>query len=131
MNATQVDRIWPIPEDSEEAERQLAELLKLARKNSLRVSLAGARHSMGGHTLYPGGIVIDTIPFKKMELHEENNILTVQSGALWKDVIAYLDARGRSCNPTILSRPEVRSASIATVGNTDVRRLHRLFRAFV
>ena len=51
---------------------------------------------MGGHTLYPGGIAIDTLPFSDMELDEENDILHVQAGAIWKDIIEYLDSRGRS-----------------------------------
>ena len=61
-----------------------------------RVSIAGARHSMGGHTIYPDGIVIDMLPWNHMELDEGRNILNVQAGAIWKDIIKYLDERGRS-----------------------------------
>ena len=44
----------------------------------------------------PGGIVIDMLSWNGMQLDESGSVLTVQSGATWKDVIAYLDARGRS-----------------------------------
>src|SRR5207247_2233540 len=54
------------------------------------------RNSMGGHTIRPGGIVIDMLPFRKMELDEENGMLHVQAGARWKDILPYLDQRGRS-----------------------------------
>ena len=46
---------------------------------------------MGGHTIYPGGIVIDMLPFNHMELDEEHEILHVQAGARWKDIIPYLE----------------------------------------
>ena len=96
MNACKVAEIWSIPSDVDTAEKQLAKLLQHAREEGLRVSIAGARHSMGGHTIYPGGIVIDMLPFQDMQFDEQKNILRVQAGALWKDIIAYLDARDRS-----------------------------------
>src|SRR5207237_10295442 len=47
-------------------------------------------------TIYPGGIVINMLPFKGMTLDEHNDLLHVQAGAKWADVIPYLDQRGRS-----------------------------------
>ena len=96
MNATRVAEVWSIPADPLKAEQQLAELLQRAREKNLRVSIAGTRHSMGGHTINPGGIVIDMLPFNNMTLDEDKEILHVQAGATWKQVIALLDASGRS-----------------------------------
>lgn len=96
LNATAVREIWPVPSEPEVAERQLAELLSRARQDGLKVSIAGARHSMGGHSIAPGGIVIDMRPFSSMKLDETTDILTVGSGAVWHDVLVYLDPRGRS-----------------------------------
>lgn len=96
MNLTQVLELWPVPAERAAAEDQLAGLLARARADGLRVSIAGARHSMGGHSLVPGGIVVDMTPFKSMELDESRDLLRVQAGAKWSDVIAYLDRRGRS-----------------------------------
>lgn len=59
LNLTPVAEVWQIPETAAEAEGQLRELLRRARATGRRVSVAGARHSMGGHTLYPDGIVVD------------------------------------------------------------------------
>lgn len=96
LNRTGVADVWKIPAEGEDPEGQLRELLARARDEGLRVSIAGARHSMGGHTIYPGGIVIDMLPWKRMELDARRNILTVQAGALWKDIIEYLEPSGRS-----------------------------------
>jgi FAD/FMN-containing dehydrogenase len=96
LNETKVAEVWHVPVDGNDPEGQLVALLARAKKEGRRVSIAGARHSMGGHTIYPGGIAIEMLPFNRMELDESRDILTVGSGALWKDIIAYLDARGRS-----------------------------------
>ena len=51
---------------------------------------------MGGHTIYPDGVVLDMLPLAGMELDEATNTLHVGSGALWSDVLQYLDAHDRS-----------------------------------
>ncbi|HLA64321.1 MAG TPA: FAD-binding oxidoreductase, partial [Rhodothermales bacterium] len=96
LNATRVLEVWAVPADAAEAERQLIALLQRAREQGLPVSIAGARHSMGGHTIAPDGIVINMLPFRGMTLSADGRVLTVQSGALWAEVIPFLNARGRS-----------------------------------
>jgi len=51
---------------------------------------------MGAHTIAAGGIVVDTLPFNHMELDETRNVLRVQAGARWRDVIRFLNAQGLS-----------------------------------
>lgn len=96
LNRTQVAEVWRIPVDAADPERQLADLLARARAEGRKVSIAGARHSMGGHTIYPGGISVDMRPWNRMELDARRDILTVGAGALWSEVIPFLDQRGRS-----------------------------------
>jgi len=96
LNETPVVAVWKVPDDEQAAEAQLAQLLQFASTNHLKISIAGARHSMGGHTIYPDGIVIDMLPFNHMSLDEARNILHVQAGAIWHDVIKFLNAHGRS-----------------------------------
>lgn len=76
--------------------QQLAGLLQFARTNHLKVSISGARHSMGGHVIYPGGIAVDMLPFNRMELDSTNRVLHVQSGARWSEVIRFLNQHGLS-----------------------------------
>ncbi len=96
MNRTKMSAVWEIPKDREEAERQLAELLKKAADEGLKVSIAGARHSMGGHTIYPGGIAIDMLPFNQIEVDKEHHLVKVGAGAVWSEIIKTLDAEGLS-----------------------------------
>lgn len=96
LNATRIAEVWDVPREPDAAERQLAEVLARAHSDGLSVSIAGARHTMGGHTIYPDGIVINMVPFNRMDLDENGDILHVQAGAMWSEIIAYLDKRGRS-----------------------------------
>lgn len=96
LSQTKVAEVWQIPADLATAEEQLRGLLKRAQSEKLPVSIAGARHSMGGHTIAPDGIAIQMLGFRHMSFDEQSDVLTVGAGALWSDVLPYLDARGRS-----------------------------------
>lgn len=96
MNRTRVAEVWSIPADPAAAEDQLRELLHRARSQRLGVAIAGARHSMGGHTISPQGIVLDMLPFHRLELDAERRILHAGAGARWSQVIPYLNERGFS-----------------------------------
>ncbi len=96
LNRTRVAEVWPVPSDAAAAEAQLRALLDRARREKLGVAIAGTRHSMGGHTISPDGIVINMLPFHHMNLDAERGLLTVGAGARWRDIIPYLDARGYS-----------------------------------
>jgi hypothetical protein len=96
MNATAIHQLWDIPGNESAAQTSLRNLLDQAKADQLHVSIAGARHSMGGQTIAPGGIRINMLPLKSMELNEQTDLLHVDAGALWADVIPYLDRRRRS-----------------------------------
>jgi FAD/FMN-containing dehydrogenase len=96
LNRTTVAEVWAMPADQESAEKQLTATLQSARERGLSVAIAGARHSMGGHTIARNGVVIDMLGHKAMRLDREQNILHVQAGARWSDVIRYLNNYGRS-----------------------------------
>jgi len=96
LNATKVAEVWPIPSDPDQAEAELAALLKRASESGLPVSIAGSRHTMGGHTIAPDGVVIEMRPFNQMELDEDGVTLRVGTGATWLKVLAYLDPLDRS-----------------------------------
>ena len=96
LDATPVREVWDMPADDAEAERGLRGLLVRAREQGLRVSIAGARHSMGGQTIAPGGIEINMLPYCRMELDESRNLLHVRAGAKWSEIVPFLDQHGRS-----------------------------------
>ena len=81
---------------SQAAEQQLIKLLARAQREQLSVSNAGAKHSMGGHTIAADGSEIDMLPFKAMKLSADGRVLTVQAGALWDEVIPFRNEYGRS-----------------------------------
>jgi FAD/FMN-containing dehydrogenase len=96
LNRTEVKEIRVIPENPDEAEKQLQLILARAHRDRIKVSIAGARHTMGGHTIAPGGIVIDMRPFNQLELREDGRILRAGSGALWSQILPFLDQNGLS-----------------------------------
>jgi len=96
LNLTKIDTLIKVPDSKPEIENQLRQIIQYAKEKNLKISIAGAQHSMGGHTIYPNGILLNMLPYKHMKLNEKNNILTIGSGALWEDAIKYLDKHGKS-----------------------------------
>ncbi|TGD58480.1 FAD-binding oxidoreductase [Flavobacterium humi] len=94
LNLTKVDSIIDVPHSKEAIEEQLKELLAFSKMKQIPLSIAGAKHSMGGHTMYPDGIVVNMRPYNHMKL--DGDVLTVGSGALWEEVINYLDKYKKS-----------------------------------
>jgi hypothetical protein len=64
LNATPIYETWDVPRDGNSARSALREILKQAESAGMHVSLAGARHSMGGQTIAPGGIRVNMLPLK-------------------------------------------------------------------
>lgn len=96
LNRSAVSEVWDIPRNPVQAEEQLRQLLQKARASGKKVSIAGTRHTMGGHTIYPDGIVLNMLPFNHLELDEPNQLLRAGAGARWFEILKVLDARGLS-----------------------------------
>lgn len=96
LNLTKVRKLVDVASTPKEIQNQLLTLLKYAKKHHLKVSIAGATHSMGGHTIYPDGISINMLPYKQMHFDAQTNLLMIGSGALWEDALHYLDGYGKS-----------------------------------
>src|SRR5256885_1088593 len=95
LDRVRVAEIVRVHTDSAAAESQLASLLHRAQREKLNVSIAGARHTMGGHTIAANGIVIDMTTFTGMSLTRDGT-LRVRGGTRWAEVIPFLDRNGRS-----------------------------------
>lgn len=94
LNETKPAEVLAVSQNPSEAEQQIVELVRRANREGRKIAVAGAQHSMGGHTLYPGGLALDMRSFNRMSLDETNSLLTVGAGARWHEIIPFLDARG-------------------------------------
>lgn len=94
LDANKPGEVIPVENDPAAAERQLAALVRKAAAEGRHIAISGAHHTMGGHTLLPGAIILDMLPFDRMSLDESRSILTVGAGATWSKIIPYLDRRG-------------------------------------
>ena len=96
LNRTKVDTIVKVAKPADLAIVQIKKLIKLAARQKKTISIAGAQHSMGGHTIYKDGIILDMKGFNYMKFDPTSNSLFVGSGALWSEIIPYLQQYGKS-----------------------------------
>lgn len=91
---------------------QLRADLADAKARGLKVSIAGSRHSQGGHTYTAGGVVLDMRGFKRiLAIDSAAPTVTVESGATWDEV-------QRAIAPHGLALKVMQSSNIFTVGGT-------------
>ena len=102
-----VERVAAVPDVA-----QLQTILRDARERGLKVSISGSRHSQGGHTYTPGGVVLDMRAFNHVHAIDTTALtITVESGATWDEVQRALAPRG-------LAIKVMQSSNIFTVGGT-------------
>lgn len=112
---TDVSRLMPTKIDKivkGSQEEGIVEALFKAKEENLKVSIAGKRHSQGGHTYYPDGMVLDMTDFNEvLGVDPSNKTVHVQSGATWDDI-------QEAINPYGLSVKVMQSQNIFTVGGS-------------
>lgn len=82
-----------------------------AKKNQLKISIAGARHSMGGQAFASNALVLDMVDYNNATIDETRQWVTVESGMLWHDLQYFLHKEG-------LAVKAMQSSSIFTVGGS-------------
>jgi decaprenylphospho-beta-D-ribofuranose 2-oxidase len=93
-------------------EAGLVQALLEAKKEKLKVSISGAKHTQGGHTYYKDALVLDMKGYNKiLSLNRKKKTITVQAGATWNDIQEYI-------NPYGLSIKVMQSSNIFTVGGS-------------
>jgi decaprenylphospho-beta-D-ribofuranose 2-oxidase len=98
-------------EEARDVER-LRAVLRDARARRLKVSISGSRHSQGGHTYRPGGVVLNMRTFNRIRDIDTTGLrITVESGATWDEVQRAIAPRG-------LAIKVMQSSNIFTVGGT-------------
>ena len=99
-----VDEVVDVP--------QLRAVLRDAQARGLKVSIAGSRHSQGGHTYTAGGVVLNMRGFRRiLAIDTVRMRVTVESGATWDEVQRAIAPRG-------LALKVMQSSNIFTVGGT-------------
>ena len=93
------------------SEKDIQNALRFASQKSLKLSIAGQRHSMGGQSFSKGGLVLDMRGFNRVGLNMKTMTLTAQSGATWAQIQPILDREG-------LSVKAMQSINVPTVGGT-------------
>lgn len=110
-----VARLHPVAvrEVREETRREdLVEVVRDANAQGLKVSIAGSRHSQGGHTYYRDAVVLDMKSFDEvLDLDVDGRRMTVEAGATWADVQTALAPHG-------LAVMRMQSSNVFTVGGT-------------
>ncbi len=91
-------------------EDDIRNALAFAQEQGKKVTLAGVRHSMGGHAFYNDAVVLDMRAFNGVTLDEAAMTITVQSGATWHDIQTIL-------HPTYAVKA-MQSTDIFTVGGS-------------
>ena len=91
LNKTQINKIF-----TPNNEKDLQQIIKLAKLNGKKISIKGQSHTMGGHSLSKNCYLIDMKYMKTMKYDEENKILITEPGATWGDAIRFLNSYGQS-----------------------------------
>jgi FAD/FMN-containing dehydrogenase len=106
LNATEVERVFEVrtPDD-------VKVVLRRASEEGRQVSVRGTQHSMGGHTIAPGGYVLDMRHFDRLAYDPATELVSAGTGAHWTDLIYYLNQFG-------LSPRTMQSYSSFSVGGT-------------
>lgn len=60
--------------------------LRFSRREGLAVSVRGGGHSVGGHAVLDGGVMIDLSPMKGIRVDPEARRAWVQPGCLWSEI---------------------------------------------
>nr|WP_262370877.1 FAD-binding oxidoreductase [Rossellomorea vietnamensis] len=95
-----------------EEEREMVKTVKKAADKNLKISIAGKMHSQGGHTYYPGSVVLDMTGYNKvLNLDTTEKTIHVQSGATWADI-------QKAANSLGLSVKVMQSQNIFTIGGS-------------
>ncbi len=112
---TDYSRLHPVKVErvvESKKEEQLIGLLEEAKVRGLTVSIAGQRHSQGGHTYYKDGIVVDMTSYNQiLSFDPAAKRITVQAGATWEDI-------QNKINPYGLAVRTMQSQNSFTVGGS-------------
>ena len=68
--------------------------LAFGREVGLRIAVRGGGHSLPGHSVADGALMIDLRPMNKVNVNPATRRVTIQGGAVWADVDGQAQAHG-------------------------------------
>jgi len=105
LNNTKIDQLVT-PTNYQE----LQDIVAYAKQRNLKISVAGTRHSQGGHICCPNGIVVNLQKMNKvLYCNPKKKRVTVQTGITWKEIQEYIQ-------PYNLAVKIMQFANLFTVG---------------
>ncbi len=96
---------------------EIQALLYQAQLENLTVSVSGSRHSMGGHVAAKDSLHLDLTQFNQIHYQPQDQSVTVQSGATWKQIQRQLGPQGRAISI-------MQDSNIFTVGGSLAANVH-------
>ncbi|MGI0490968.1 FAD-binding oxidoreductase [Alkalinema pantanalense CENA528] len=112
LDATLVAGIFQ-PKSVAEIRDLIAEATRLGQK----ISMSGARHTMGGQIAFPNALHLDMRHFDRLRYNDRDRTVTVQSGATWKQIQRELGQHGRAVRV-------MQDSNIFTVGGSLSSNIH-------
>ena len=106
-------------------EADVARSIELARRHSLPIAVRGGGHNVAGNAVVDGGLVIDLLPMRRVEVDPASRRARAQGGATWGDFDAATQAYGLATPGGVVSSTGV--AGLTLGGGIGVLRgLHGL-----
>ena len=92
MDARPMDKIFYV-----KSVKDVQDVIQSAKDASKKISIAGQRHSMGGHTITENGYLVD-MKYMDRILHFDPNKhrITIEPGIMWSYLIKFLNRHGMS-----------------------------------
>lgn len=117
---TDASRLHPIPVAGVVQPRttlEIQNLLYQAKLENRVVSMSGARHSMGGQVAARDSLHLDLTRYNEIRYESQDQSVTVQSGATWKQIQRRLGPLGRAVRV-------MQDSNIFTIGGSLAANVH-------
>lgn len=98
---------------------ELAEIVRLASRKGLPISVSGSRHSMGGQQFATDSICIDTRSLDRViSFDQEHGLMEVEAGIQWPKLIrTYLDAQASSAKQWGIAQKQTGADTFTLAGS--------------
>jgi len=98
--------------------KDLQRAIRLAKDKGLKISIAGKRHSQGGHAFYDNAVVLNMENFDQiLDLDPHRKTIHLESGVTLAQIQAYI-------NPFGLAVKTMQSTNIFTIGGSLSSNIH-------